>query len=109
MGDKDLLYRAVYNILANALQAMNGPGAIHISTRKDSAGVTLTIRDTGPGIPTQLTNKILDPFFTTKEKGTGLGLSIVNSILRSHDAQLELANHPQGGAEVRMFFPEGES
>ncbi len=108
MGDKDLLYRAVYNILANALQAMSGPGAIHISTQKDSAGVTLTIRDTGPGIPTQLADKILDPFFTTKEKGTGLGLSIVNSILRSHGARLELANYPQGGAEVRMIFPEGE-
>ncbi|WP_045220565.1 ATP-binding protein [Desulfonatronum thioautotrophicum] len=108
MGDKDLLYRAVYNVLANALQAMNGPGTIRISTQKDAAHVTLSIHDSGPGIPPQLTDKIQDPFFTTKEKGTGLGLSIVSSILRSHNAHLELTNHPQGGAVVRMVFPANE-
>ncbi|TVQ97963.1 MAG: two-component sensor histidine kinase [Desulfovibrionales bacterium] len=108
MGDKDLLYRAVYNVLANALQAMNGPGTIRISTQEDAAHVTLSIHDSGPGIPPQLADKIQDPFFTTKEKGTGLGLSIVSSILRSHNARLEMTNHPQGGVEVRMIFPANE-
>lgn len=108
MGDKDLLYRAIYNILANALQAMNGPGMLSISILKESTNIILAIRDTGPGIPADLTDKILDPFFTTKEKGTGLGLSIVNSILRSHGARLEMANHPQGGAVVSMIFPVHE-
>ncbi|GAB6060753.1 sensor histidine kinase [Desulfonatronum parangueonense] len=105
MGDKDLLYRAVYNVLANALQAIDGPGTIAITLQRESDAVVLTIRDTGPGIPLQAKEKLLDPFFTTKEKGTGLGLSIVNSILLSHHARLELANHPRGGAEVRMIFP----
>jgi two-component system, NtrC family, sensor histidine kinase HydH len=105
LGDKDLIYRAVYNVLANALQAMNGPGEIHISTEQDADNLVLTIRDTGPGIDMQTKDKLLDPFFTTKETGTGLGLSIVNSILVSHNACLELENHPQGGAVVRMIFP----
>lgn len=105
LGDKDLLYRAVYNVLANALQALDGPGTIHITLRRETSVLVLTIRDTGPGIPLQTRDKLLDPFFTTKEKGTGLGLSIVNSILLSHNARLEMTNHPEGGAEVRMIFP----
>jgi len=105
MGDKDLLYRAIYNILANGLQAMHGPGEIHVSIEREKDSLVLTIRDTGPGIDALSRDKLMDPFFTTKESGTGLGLSIVNSIMRSHDGRLEMDNHPHGGAAMRLVFP----
>lgn len=109
LGDKDLIYRAVYNVLANALQAMPDGGEIHVSTRQSPDGIALTVRDTGPGIDQSVKDKLADPFFTTKESGTGLGLSIVNSIMLSHNGQLRIDNHPQGGAEVSLTFPAAET
>jgi two-component system, NtrC family, sensor histidine kinase HydH len=105
LGDKDLIYRAVYNVLANALQAMHSEGKIRISVETSEDHLTLVVRDSGPGIDQGVKDKLVDPFFTTKETGTGLGLSIVNSIMLSHDGRLHIDNHPQGGAVVRMTFP----
>ena len=105
LGDKDLIYRAVYNVLANALQAMNGKGEIDISVERSPGHLTMAIRDSGPGIEQGLKDKLVDPFFTTKETGTGLGLSIVHSIMLSHDGRLHIDNHPDGGALIRMTFP----
>lgn len=105
LGDKDLIYRAVYNVLANALQAMKTQGEIRITVEPSPGHWTLTVHDSGPGIDQSARDKLVDPFFTTKESGTGLGLSIVHSIMLSHNGQLHIDNHPQGGALVRMTFP----
>ncbi|MFP5239048.1 MAG: histidine kinase dimerization/phospho-acceptor domain-containing protein, partial [Acidobacteriota bacterium] len=87
-ADKDLLYRALYNILVNALEAMAGQkpaetgaeaeaggvrGQIVVRLKEEGGKALLTIMDTGPGIPEEIRDKLLDPFFTTKESGTGLG------------------------------------
>lgn len=109
LGDKDLIYRAVYNVLANALQSMQGPGEIRISVESASKHLTLAVHDSGPGIDMGIKDKLPDPFFTTKESGTGLGLSIVQSIMLSHNGQLHIDNHPQGGAVVRMTFPKSSA
>lgn len=106
LGDKDLIYRAVYNVLANALQAMKGPGEIRISVEREGSDTTLSVHDSGPGIDQSLKNRLVDPFFTTKETGTGLGLSIVHTIMLSHNGRLSIDNHPRGGALVRMTFPD---
>lgn len=113
-GDKDLLYRAFYNILANAQQAMAGPGLIRVSgklTNARPAGVesaaakwvVLEFLDSGPGFNPETLNNLLDPFFTTKEGGTGLGLPIVQSIISGHGGKIELEN--AGGALVRVWLP----
>lgn len=109
-GDADLLYRAFYNILVNAQQAVAGPGHIYIRGRKrDDGRVELDFRDTGPGFSPEDLNKPLDPFYTTKETGTGLGLPIVQSIISSHGGALELFNAQEGGAVIRIIFPEPSS
>ncbi|MCF8085820.1 MAG: two-component sensor histidine kinase, partial [Desulfohalobiaceae bacterium] len=85
-GDKDLLYLALYNLIINALQAMESPGEIRFTwLEKENQ---LEIRDSGPGFRPDLVDKFTEPFFTTKEKGTGLGLAIVKNILDSHGAKL---------------------
>ena len=108
-GDKDLLYRAFYNILVNGQQAMDGPGIIRISSRRSDDGrVVLEALDSGPGFDPALLDSVLDPFFTTKDGGTGLGLPIVSSIINSHGGEIRLANGPEGGALVRILLPAAE-
>jgi len=107
-GDRDLLYRAFYNIMGNAVQAMGASGTLTISLgRSDEpeARVVLVFHDSGGGFPEDAMAQLLDPFFTTKDDGTGLGLPIVNNIITSHNGTLTLGNAPDGGAEVRVCLP----
>ena len=117
-GDKDLLYRAFYNILVNAQQALAGPGSIKVnaetlpcassgSRQADTHGcmVCISFLDSGPGFPEENLKNLLDPFFTTKDGGTGLGLPIVQSIISGHGGRLELRNGKDGGALVQVFLP----
>lgn len=109
-GDKDLLYRAFYNILVNGQQAMDGPGILHISGVHDGQGhVRLEFLDSGPGFDASVLANLLDPFFTTKDGGTGLGLPIVQSIITSHGGVIQLENGPEGGALVRVLLPEAQA
>lgn len=101
-GDKDLLYRVVYNILNNSCQAIAGPGEIGITWFAPSQ--ELHILDTGPGFDPDFQDKYLEPFFTTKETGTGLGLAIVYNILNLHGATLELKRAPHQGGLVIIRF-----
>ncbi len=104
-GDKDLLYRAFYNILVNAQQAMDGPGIITITGTCIENNIILEFKDTGPGFNVDYMENIFDPFFTTKESGTGLGLAIVKTIINSHDGQVFLANSNDGGAIIKVQLP----
>lgn len=118
-GDKDLLYRAFYNILVNAQQAMDGAGSITIAARlsatpppgaeADSGGwIRVDFQDSGPGFDPASLGNLLDPFFTTKDGGTGLGLPIVQSIITGHGGRLELANAENGGAVVMVWLPAAQ-
>ncbi len=110
-GDKDLLYRAVYNILSNALDSLAEdkekarPAAIAVAATTGADAVTVSITDSGPGFCPENKDRLLDPFFTTKDAGTGLGLAIVRNIVESHNAVLTLDNAPDAGARVTMTFP----
>ncbi len=106
LGDKDLLYRALYNVFVNGRQAMkeNGTLAIHAYSRGDE--VVVDVRDTGPGFSPELMDKLFEPFFTTKEAGTGLGLPIVRSIIESQGGSVSIANVPEGGAMVTVLLPK---
>ncbi|TDT81347.1 ATP-binding protein [Pseudodesulfovibrio indicus] len=104
-GDKDLLYRAFYNLVANALQAMNGPGELTIRAARGEEGLHVTMVDTGPGFAPEHLEHVRDPFFTTKDQGTGLGLALVSTIFESHGAVMDLTNAEGGGARVDVIFP----
>ncbi|MGE4297440.1 MAG: sensor histidine kinase [Desulfovibrionaceae bacterium] len=106
LGDTDFLYRAVYNVVTNALQAMPQGGTLTITSDIADKEIVLTVDDSGSGIDPALREKLVDPFFTTKDHGTGLGLAIVSNIVKSHKGVLELDNNPEGGARVRLRFPK---
>jgi signal transduction histidine kinase len=104
--DSLLMGQAILNLTINAIEAVGeGSGAIDItwSPLEDQGKFRLSIKDSGPGIPPNVLDKIFNPFFTTKESGTGLGLAIVHRIVEAHDGTITVTNAPQGGAifEIR--------
>jgi signal transduction histidine kinase len=95
------------NLLANAAQAIEGPGAITIETRRDGAAAVIGIVDTGPGIPPEVMGRLFDPFFTTKPvgEGTGLGLSISYEIVKKHGGEIRAESPAGGGAVFTVRIP----
>jgi len=102
-----LLTQAIMNLVANAIDAIEGQGAITITTGADDDSYRISVRDTGHGIPEALRERVLDPFFTTKPvgQGTGLGLSITYSIVRKHGGALEFGRAAGGGTDVVIRIP----
>ena len=82
------------NLLNNSSQALDSQGEIDVSVSKDSQFVTIEIKDSGPGIPSENLDKIFEPMFTTKKTGTGLGLVICKSIVEQHGGSISVSNKP---------------
>jgi two-component system, NtrC family, sensor kinase len=102
-----LLNQAVMNLVANSIDAIEGPGEISIMTGADGNDYVIVVADTGQGIPEELRARVLEPFFTTKPVGvgTGLGLSITYSIVQAHGGTLDLAPRSGGGTSATIRFP----
>jgi two-component system NtrC family sensor kinase len=102
-----ILNQAIMNLVANAIDAIDGKGTLSIVTGADEQGYSIAVSDTGSGIPEALRERVLEPFFTTKPpgEGTGLGLSITYSIVRTHGGTLELRDRPGGGTTAIIRIP----
>ncbi|MFZ2447892.1 MAG: PAS domain S-box protein [Syntrophobacteraceae bacterium] len=109
MGDPSQLQQVFTNLIINAGTAMRGKGKITVTSRFDPASeqVVLQFWDTGPGIKSDIVDKLFDPFFTTKPpgEGTGLGLSVAYGIIQQHGGSIEGANAPSGGALFTLILP----
>jgi signal transduction histidine kinase len=101
------LNQVFMNILSNAIDAIDDKGTITISTSVTNGSITVSIKDTGSGIPASIQSKIFEPFFTTKEvgKGTGLGLSICHSIIEKHFGRIEVISDVGRGSEFVIVLP----
>jgi len=107
-GDAGALTHAFMNLCVNAVDAMSENGTLTFRSRNlDGGWIEVQVEDTGIGMPKEVMEKALNPFFTTKEvgKGTGLGLSIVYSTVKAHQGQMELQSEPGQGTCVTMRFP----
>lgn len=96
------------NIFMNAIQAIQDIGNITVTTYlQDQGFVSITIRDSGHGIPDAIAEKIFDPFFTTREvgKGTGLGLYISYKIIQKHHGNIFFNSEPGKGTEFTIVLP----
>jgi two-component system sensor histidine kinase HydH len=105
--DEHLFGQALLNLLLNAVEAMPPQGTLSISyhgaeSTEGAAQFRLIIRDTGPGIPSDILDRIFNPFFTTKDNGTGLGLAIVHRIVDAHNGAITASNPPDGGAQFEI-------
>jgi C4-dicarboxylate-specific signal transduction histidine kinase len=109
VGNAIQLEQVFINLLTNARDALSDAPKkiIAIACKKGEQVVTISVSDTGPGIPAGLEKRIFDPFFTTKEvgTGTGLGLSITYGIIRDHQGTITLKNSPGRGASFLIQLP----
>jgi signal transduction histidine kinase len=107
--DATLIGQALLNLLLNAADATPVGGSVFVAFGAPSADsgarqFHLVVRDSGPGIPAGILDKVFNPFFTTKDNGTGLGLAIVHRIVEAHEGTISVTNPPEGGArfEIRI-------
>jgi two-component system sensor histidine kinase HydH len=93
------------NLVDNALQA-SSDSEVTLSLDEQPAGLTIDVRDQGPGVPAAERARIFEPFVTTKVTGTGLGLAIASRLVGLHGGTLELVDVPRG-ALFRITLPRG--
>ncbi len=105
-ADPQQLRQVFLNLFLNSLEAMDGAGGrLGVSTARDDHHLTITIRDTGCGVPKEQLNHIFDPFFTTKQGGTGLGLSVVQGIVKEHRGTITIESAVNQGTRCALTFP----
>lgn len=115
-GDEDLLHRVVLNLVLNALQAADGAVEVRVTIQNAEARdlpspvsmgswVLLEVRDTGPGIPASLMDRLFDPFVTGREGGTGLGLSVVQRAVEAHGGLVFVDSESGAGTVFSVFLP----
>ena len=108
-GDFNQLQQCVINLIFNAIDAMPDGGELSLKGSYDRKKnlVTITVTDTGPGIPPKNLSHIFEPFFTTKQEGygVGLGLSTVYGIMERHKGSVEVESEPGQGATFMLHLP----
>jgi signal transduction histidine kinase len=119
-GDQHQLTQVFANLLINAYEALEGRGSVGIAARlahdmddgallpdghEPVATVVVEVADDGPGVATELTDKIFNPFFTTKPQGSGLGLAIVRKIVDAHEGRIDMTSVPGRGTAFRVTLP----
>ncbi len=106
--DRNQIAQVLINLLTNARDAMPDGGAITLRLARSSAGAMIEVTDEGMGIDTDTTERVFDPFYTTKGigKGSGLGLSIVDGIVRAHNGTVSVQSAGPGkGATFTVTLP----
>ncbi len=113
-ADQDQLKAAVNNILQNSVESMEGPGRIDIAVRyleqaMKNPRISISISDSGCGIPREHLDMVFNPYFTTKpldnKKSTGLGLSVAWSIISKHGGNIHVESNLGQGTRVHIFLP----
>ncbi|MFH1765357.1 MAG: ATP-binding protein [Gemmatimonadota bacterium] len=115
-GDADLLHRAIFNLVLNAVQFAGPAGIVRVvlENQEECPGgeggdvkspVCLKVSDSGPGVEPEEAGRIFDPFFTNRVGGSGLGLAVVHRAVEAHRGAVLVHEGPDGGAEFRLFLP----
>jgi len=109
-ADPEQLKEVIVNLIVNACEAMEKGGSIVIREEESpdphlGRAAVIHVSDNGPGISEAIREKVLQPFFTTKEEGTGLGLSIAARIVEEHHGRLEFISGPAAGTTFTIALP----
>jgi len=107
LADRVQVQQVFMNLMLNAIEAMKGTGGkLTISSRSTPQGhVTVSIEDTGIGLPVENTERIFDAFHTTKAQGTGMGLAITRSIVDAHGGRVWATVNQEAGATFHFTLP----
>lgn len=106
IDDKRFIH-SISQFLTNALEAMPRGGKLSIvaTSNKTKENVTISIKDTGNGVPEEVVSNLFHPFYSTKKDGVGLGLPIAEGIIRSHGGRVHFSSWPGKGTEVSISLP----
>lgn len=97
MADKELIRRALVNLIDNAVEAMKFEGKVILKAEISGDNILIYVIDEGPGIPENIKENIFKPYISTKGRGSGMGLSIVDRIIRDHKGKITFEkNFPKG-------------
>lgn len=106
MADTNQLKQVFFNLIKNAMEAMQPGGTLGIRVRADDHSVYVRISDTGSGIKTEDLGKLFSPYHTTKTGGHGLGLMIVQRIIRDHSGHVGIESKEGSGTVVTLQLPQ---
>ncbi len=104
-ADREMIRRAVLNLVLNAMDAMPDGGQMVATSFDGPRGFEIEIADNGPGLSAEQRKRLFEPFYTTKETGTGLGLSVVMHVADAHGGAVTAENCPEGGAAFTLRIP----
>lgn len=107
--DSDQIHQVVLNLLLNAVQSIEGSGAVTVEVGSSDTCATISVTDTGRGMTAQQIAQIFRPFYTTKPTGTGLGLSLVHRIIDEHEGQINVTSEPGKGSTFEVLLPFSQS
>lgn len=106
--DHDQMKQVFINLIKNALQAMKPGGRLTVATERAEDCLTVSVSDTGAGIPPNLIGKIFEPYESTKKGGSGLGLMIVRRIVQQHGGAIDVDSALGKGTVFRVRLPTRE-
>jgi signal transduction histidine kinase len=103
--DPTLFRRVMENLIVNAIQAMEQGGILTLNTIEINGLMSITISDTGVGIPPSVKDRIFEPLFTTKSKGTGLGLPVCKRLVEAHGGTISVKETSPDGTTFEVILP----
>jgi signal transduction histidine kinase len=106
-ADPRLIKQAVLNLMLNAQQAMNGGGELILSATTAGQQAVIDVVDTGPGIPSDMQEKIFQAYYSTKKGGTGLGLAMARRIAEAHGGEIAVRSEVGKGTDFSIRLPVG--
>jgi two-component system, OmpR family, sensor kinase len=110
-GNRELLRSAIENVLRNAVRYSPKGARVDVAVERSEAGLTVSVRDQGPGVPDSEVERIFEPFYRVAESrdrdtgGEGIGLAITSRVMKAHGGSAKADNRAGGGFEVRLSLP----
>jgi two-component system sensor histidine kinase HydH len=104
-ADRDRVKQVLLNLVLNAIEAMPSGGRLTLGAAASTTALTLTVTDTGEGIPPDLLPRVFEPYMTTKAKGLGLGLAIARRIVEAHGGRIDAESGARQGTRFRVTLP----
>jgi len=101
--------QVLVNLLRNGLQASPADASVSLRVVAEDGGLVFEVADRGKGIPSDMRERLFDPFVTGRTQGTGLGLAVVHRVTESHGGSVRVVDRPGGGTIFRVWLPAKRS